>query len=244
MASTEKITVYNVADLRATTDDALVNYLNSLGLVQSHALLDTRLALGFSAFLLSAACFAWDYKLGFESTKQYTLIAVILYTLLNGALTYWIMFVERGTIYVGSTKDGKTRIRLISDSKKPQQKGEAPLYKLRVEVEDVKTGKKEKIELERKFSEWFDASGRFVAAPFQTVLAQGISLVGKLDPKRAVVAAAPSSEQNVVREQFAETPGYTAEILDAIASGLGESSTTAATTGSSANQDAGKKRRR
>ncbi|KAK3355696.1 microsomal signal peptidase 25 kDa subunit-domain-containing protein [Neurospora tetraspora] len=243
MASTEKITVYNVADLRATTDDALLNYLNSLGLRQSHTLLDTRLALGFSAFLLSAACFAWDYKLGFESTKQYTLIAVILYTLLNGALTYWIMFVEQGTIYAGSTKDGKTRIRVISDSKKPQQKGEAPLYKLRVDVEDVKTKKVQKIELERRFSEWFDASGRFVAAPFQTVLAQGIPLVGRLDPKRAVAAAPASGGQGMIKEQFAETPGYTAEILDAIASGLGESSTTAAT-GFSANQDAGKKRRK
>ena len=231
--------------MRATTDDALLNYLNSLGLVQSHTLLDTRLALGFSAFLLSAACFAWDYKLGFESTKQYTLVAVILYTLLNGALTYWIMFVERGTIYAGSTKDGKTKIRVISDSKKPKQKGEAPSYKLRVDVEDVKTNKVQKIELERRFSEWFDASGRFVPAPFQTVMAQGIPLVGKLDPKRAVAAAPASGGQGLAEEQFAETPSYSAEILDAIASGLGESSsTTATTTGSSSNQDAGKKRRK
>lgn len=238
-------------DLRATTDDALLNYLNSLGLVQSHTLLDTRLALGFSAFLLSAACFAWDYKLGFESTKSYTTIAVILYTLLNGALTYWIMFVERGTIYAGSTKDGKTKIRVISDSKKPENKGEAPVYKLVFEVQDAKTGRKEKIELANKFSEWFDASGRFVAAPFQTVLARGVPLVGRLDPKRAIAASAPASasasgsqgQGNVTttKEQFAGTPGYTAEILDAIASGLGEKSTTA--TGSSASQEAAKKRR-
>lgn len=151
------------------------------------------------------------------------------------------MFVERGTIYAGSTKDGKTKIRVISDSKKPASKGEAPAYKLRIEVEDVNTRKMQKIELERKFSEWFDASGRFVAAPFQTVLAQGIPLVGKLDPKRAVAAVPASGGQGATKEQFAETPGYTAEILDAIASGLGENSTT---TGSSANQEAAKKRRK
>ncbi|KAK3397486.1 microsomal signal peptidase 25 kDa subunit-domain-containing protein [Sordaria brevicollis] len=242
MASTEKITVYNVADLRATTDDALLNYLTSLGLIQSHTLLDTRLALGFSAFLLSAACFAWDYKLGFEATKQYTLVAVILYTLLNGALTYWIMFVEKGTIYVGKTKDGKTSLRVASDSKKPRSKGEAPVYKLTITVEDVKTKKTEKIDIERKFSEWFDASGRFVAAPFQTVLAQGVPLVGKLDPKRAVAAAPATGGQGLTKEQVAATPGYTQEILDAIASGLGENSSSAAT-GSSANQSGGKKRR-
>lgn len=153
------------------------------------------------------------------------------------------MFVERGTIYAGSTKDSKTKIKVASDSKKPKTKGEAPIYKLTVTVEDVKTKKTEKIELERKFSEWFDASGRFVAAPFQTILAQGVPLVGKLDPKRAVAAAPATGGQGLTKEQVAETPGYTQEILDAIASGLGESTGSSSTTATESKVGAGKKRR-
>ena len=65
-----------------------------------------RLALGYSAFAICAACFYWDYKLGFDSTKYYTAAAVALYALLNGALTLWVWLVEGGTVYVGTSKAG------------------------------------------------------------------------------------------------------------------------------------------
>lgn len=106
--SKEKITVYNLADLKNTSDDAIPNYLNSLKFTQSHTLTDVRLALGYSAFLIAAACFLWDYKLGFESTKYYTAAAVGVYSLLNTALTLWIWLMEKGTIYVGTAPSGET----------------------------------------------------------------------------------------------------------------------------------------
>lgn len=106
--SAEKITLYNLADLKNTSDDALPNYLNSLGLKQSHTLTDVRLALGYSAFLVAAACFLWDYKLGFESTKYYTAGAVAVYSLLNTALTLWIWLKEKGIVYVGTAPKGET----------------------------------------------------------------------------------------------------------------------------------------
>lgn len=65
-----------------------------------------RLALGYSAFALCAACFYWDYKLGFEDTKYYSATAVALYTLLNAALTLWVWGVEKGTVYIGTSKAG------------------------------------------------------------------------------------------------------------------------------------------
>lgn len=65
-----------------------------------------RLALGYSAFAICAACFYWDYQFGFESTKYYSAAAVALYTLLNGALTLWVWLVEGGTVYVGTSKAG------------------------------------------------------------------------------------------------------------------------------------------
>lgn len=112
--SKERITVYNLADLKNTSDDAIPNYLNSLKFSQSHALTDVRLALGYSAFLLAAACFLWDYKLGFESTKYYTAGAVAVYTILNSALTLWIWLKEKGIIYVGTAPDGETVRILVS----------------------------------------------------------------------------------------------------------------------------------
>lgn len=131
MASQEKITVYNLAgksntptrcplyrpghhanlsfaDLKNTSDDTIPVYLNSLKFRQSHHLTDVRLALGYSALIIAGACFAWDYKLGFENTKYYTAAAVAVYTVLNTALTLWIWKKEKGVVYVGTAPSGET----------------------------------------------------------------------------------------------------------------------------------------
>ncbi|KAK4158403.1 hypothetical protein C8A00DRAFT_28683 [Chaetomidium leptoderma] len=39
----------------------------------------------------------------FDSTKYFTAAAVAAYTLLNGALTLWVVYAERGTVYVGTS---------------------------------------------------------------------------------------------------------------------------------------------
>lgn len=109
--SKEKITVHNLADLKNTSDDAIPNYLNSLGFTQSHTLTDVRLTLGYAAFFIAAASFLWDYKLGFESTKYYTAGAVAVYSVLNTALTLWIWLVEKGIVYVGTAPKGGETVR-------------------------------------------------------------------------------------------------------------------------------------
>lgn len=96
-----------MSDLKNTSDDALPNYLNSLKFKQSHFLTDVRLALGYGAFAIAAACFGWDYKFGFENTKYYTAAAVAIYTLLNGFLTFWTSTVEKGTVYQGTAPSGE-----------------------------------------------------------------------------------------------------------------------------------------
>ncbi len=231
MASQEKITVYNLAgnqhqppthhpihpphstntppkntDLKNTTDDAIPNYLNSLSFTQSHTLTNTRLALGYSALAIASACFAWDYKLGFDNTKHFTALAVALYTLLNGALTLWVLYVERGTVYAGTAPSGET-VRITTATKK-----NVPEYIVTVEVTSKK-GKKEVVEVRRGFAEWFDGAGRFVAAPFQAMLAGSVAVVGRCDPKRAAAAAA--EKQGVTAGEAGA--GYTAEMLDVLA---------------------------
>ena len=48
------------------------------------------------------------YALGVDLGTTYTAAAVALYALLNGALTYWIGFVEKGVVYQGTAPDGST----------------------------------------------------------------------------------------------------------------------------------------
>jgi hypothetical protein len=170
--------------------------------VQSHRLTDVRLALGYSAFGLAAACFGWDYKFGFESTKYLTAAAVALYTLLNGALTLWIFYVERGTVYVGTApKTGET-VRISTATIK-----NVPTYNVTVEVTGKDGKKLETLNISRSFTEWFDGAGRFVAAPFQAMLAGAVAVIGKADPKRAAKA----------KEEGDAPAAYTPEILDVLA---------------------------
>ncbi|PNP81774.1 hypothetical protein FNYG_04800 [Fusarium nygamai] len=177
----EKISVYNLADLKNTSDDAIPNYLNSLKFRQSHTLTDVRLALGYTAFGVAAACFLWDYKLGFESTKYYTAAAVTLYTLINGALTLWIMFREKGVVYEGTSPSGE-KISISSSTKK-----NVPIYNLTITVTD-KNSKSTVHKISKPFSGWFDQTGQFVAVPFQELLANSVPLIGKRDPKRVTVS--------------------------------------------------------
>lgn len=97
-------------DLKNTTDDALPNYLTSLRFTQSHGLTDVRLSLGYAAVVIAAITFYFDFKLGWEQTKYWTLWAVIVYFILNGALTFWIWKVEKGIVFVGSFNDKKVDI--------------------------------------------------------------------------------------------------------------------------------------
>ncbi|KAK1638374.1 microsomal signal peptidase 25 kDa subunit [Colletotrichum phormii] len=191
--SSGKITVHNLADLKNTSDDALPNYLNSLKFTQSHTLTDVRLALGYAAFLIAGACFLWDYQLGFDSTKYYTAAAVVLYSTLNGALTLWIWLKEAGTVYEGTSPSGE-KVNIATSTKK-----NVPTYNMKITLTS-KNGEKKVINLLQPFNQWFDSQGRFVAVPFQEILATNIPVVGKLDPKRVTSAS----------------QGYSTDVLDAL----------------------------
>ncbi|KAG6010823.1 hypothetical protein E4U21_004211 [Claviceps maximensis] len=212
MAS-EKISLYNLADLKNTSDDALPNYLNSLKFKQSHFLTDVRLAVGYGAFAIAAACFGWDYKFGFDNTKYYTAAAVAAYALLNGFLTFWMSSVEKGTVYQGKTPSGE-KITIRTTTKKND-----PTYYLTA-VTEGKTGGPQEVEVSRSFGEWFDETGRFAVKPFQEFLASSVPAIGKQDPKRIKSVA-----QDLV--------GANPELLDAMLAGTApgdEAGSTAADT--------------
>lgn len=110
-------------------------------------------------------------------------------------------------------------------------KKNVPIYNLTITIAP-KAGKPTTINLSRSFTEWFDAAGRFVATPFQTMLASTVPVIGTLDPKRAGVPMAASAG-----------PQYTEQELSAMLAAAGASpDDTAEVTGSSAKK--GGKRRK
>jgi len=221
--SADKISVHSLADLKNTSDDAVPNYLNSLGFKQSHMLSDTRLALGYSAFIICAATFCWDYQFGFEPTKYYTAAAVLLYALLSGALTLWIWF-EKGTIYVGTNKNGD-KIQIATKTEK-----HVPIYNITITTySKAQPTVPKTITLKKPFTHWFDKQGHFVAVPFQQIFASNVSLIGQADPKRVVKkekkAVIPEESNKTMDEKWAsllaESSGVSLDDLSGIPAGKG-----------------------
>ncbi|TQW11607.1 hypothetical protein V2A60_001505 [Cordyceps javanica] len=193
----EKIALYSLADLKNTSDDAIPNYLNSLKFKQTHFLQDVRLVLGYSSFSVAALCFLWDYKLGWDSTKHFTAAAVVVYMVINAALTYWMSYKEKNVIYEGTAPSGD-KITISTTTKK-----NVPVYNLNIIVQPKRAGERSQTyTLARDFAGWFDEVGFFVAAPFQEMLASAVPLIGKQDPKRVKASQ--------------ETLDANSELLDAV----------------------------
>ncbi|KAF2226586.1 microsomal signal peptidase 25 kDa subunit-domain-containing protein [Elsinoe ampelina] len=182
MAESSKISPYNLADCKNTTDDALQNYLNGLKFQQSHYYTDVKLGLGYAALVICAITFAYDYKLGFEATKYWTAATVVAYFLLDGAFTYWLWFVEKDIIYTGDAKGRK--ITISSWTRKLD-----PNYRLKIKSAATAGSKEwQESEVSAPFTNWFTADGVFVPQPFQQWLASSVSFVGEADPKNASAA--------------------------------------------------------
>lgn len=209
-----KISVYSIADLKNTTDDALPNYLNSLKFKQSHFYTDIRLLLGFAAVSIAAATFYLDYTLGWDKTKAGTFWAVILYFILNGALTLWIWGVEKGRVYVGDLQGVKLQIQSRVEKHNPTYFVSARYCKLNNKPDQ----KWHTIDIQSPFSRWFDEQGHLVALHLQQWLATEIPVIGGADPKNVIPQAASGDEKmrqgdpNVLQQTaFEGTPVEAAE---------------------------------
>ncbi|KAL9111382.1 MAG: hypothetical protein Q9227_004259 [Pyrenula ochraceoflavens] len=177
----QKIPVYSLNDLKNTTDDALAPYLTKLSkpytLKQSHYYTNVRLAVGYTAVLIGAATFYADWKLGWDKTKDATLVACVVYFVLNGFLTYWIWLAESGKVFVGY-REGGQKLTLSSSVQKHK-----PVYKLKVVYEAPSGQKWMDQEIEAPFHRWFSSDGFLQKAHLQHWLANTIEMVGMADPK-------------------------------------------------------------
>ncbi|KAF8421423.1 signal peptidase complex subunit 2 [Tirmania nivea] len=186
-----KISIHSLSDLKNTTDDAIPNYLNSVGYRQIHTLTDVRLALGFTACAIAAAAFYYDFKFGFEAAKTITFYFVVSYFVLNTALTYWIWGVEAGTIYVGEN-DG-VRIKLSTHTEK-----HSPIYHMTIEMSGKNVSKgKHVVQAKEPFTHWFDEQGYFVSKPLQSFLESSIP---DLAAKKAVMAVRAEKLEQIMEK--------------------------------------------
>jgi signal peptidase complex subunit 2 len=69
--------------------------------IQTHTLADIRLALGYAAVLSCAATAYYEYKVGFNEAKSWSMLGVGMYIILNIALYLWGYFIEGDIVYVG-----------------------------------------------------------------------------------------------------------------------------------------------
>ncbi|KAK9353918.1 microsomal signal peptidase 25 kDa subunit [Lipomyces doorenjongii] len=151
-----KVNISSLPDLKNATDDEIVKILAGKGYAQIFNLIDIRLTLGFLSVIVAAAAGGYDYYVGFEKAKTYTAIGVSFYFVLNIALTIWIMYYEKGTIYQGF-KDGK-KISVMSTTKKY-----TPIYDLKV----TETTTSQSTQAKKPFTEFFDSNGYIVRKPLE-----------------------------------------------------------------------------
>ncbi|KAL7276310.1 hypothetical protein RUND412_000724 [Rhizina undulata] len=188
-AECPKVNLHALTELKNTTDDAIAPFLKSLGFKQNHTLTDVRLVLGFTACAIAGATFYHDWTAGFEKAKTLTLYAVIAYFVLNTALTWWIMWVEGGKVYVGE-KDG-VKITLSSSSDKY-----TPIYRLKITWSLPGDKSQRTAEAKNTFTNWFDTDGFFVAKPFHAFLQTSIPPLAALEKEgdKAVKAKAKGTK--------------------------------------------------
>ncbi|BFZ53304.1 Signal peptidase complex subunit 2 [Savitreella phatthalungensis] len=155
------VNLYNLTELRTTTDDAVAATLAETDLQRSHFYADVRLALGYVAVISAAAAGYHDWKVGFEAAKAYTLVGVLLYFAAYGGMVGWQWFIERGMFYEG--RRGTQLIQLRSTTSKTE-----PVYKLQITVKDKSSARPRTTHHQELFTKWFDVDGNIVKEPLAT----------------------------------------------------------------------------
>jgi len=202
--SSQKVSLYSINDLKNATDDALAPYLTELpapyNFRQSFSHIDTRLAVGYFAVVVSAVTFYADWKLGWDATKDYLIGACGLYFVLNSLLTFWIWKVEAGEVFVG-VRQGGQKLTLRSATQK-----HTPLYKLKVRYEAPSGKKWEDKEIEGQFTQWFNEDGYLQHKQLQRWLASNIEVVGMAEGENRKKAEKLFSGDGVSATAVAKSP--------------------------------------
>ena len=246
-----------IVELKTTLDDHIPIYLSSSKTPSSQPLPKNqrftpsytatyiRLGIGYSAVAVALYIFYLDYilKIKFENVKGVTALAVVAYFILNGALTLWLWFGERGLIFTGSRTDGLSTVTLKLHSHPPHRKYE-PTYRFTASwtVEGGRSAleKSGTLEIKAPFTNFFAADSHFVPEKFEAwlrktipVTARSLEDLGKveeIDPQEAdliVESTEQDADGNVTVKS--STQGLTSQRGDTIVLGGGSTSSDAYT---------------
>ncbi|KAL9085079.1 MAG: hypothetical protein Q9159_004894 [Coniocarpon cinnabarinum] len=181
MATAPKVHLYSLSELKTTLDDHLPLLLSSSSQSLSqplpkakrftpiHSTTYVRLALGYSAVAIALYIFYLDYvqKIKFTDIKTTTTLAVLAYFSLNGLLTLWMWFVERGEIFKGQRRDGDTTVDVKIRSLPPHRKYD-PLYRLIISwSSNNQPEKSAERDVTAPFSKFFSTDSKFIPAAFE-----------------------------------------------------------------------------
>ncbi|GAA5869415.1 hypothetical protein JCM8547_008668 [Rhodosporidiobolus lusitaniae] len=107
-----KINPNNLVELKNAVDDVLKEFFShpSHRFTRSFVHEDVRLALGWSAVAVAAATGWYGYTTEFHESKQWVGVGVVVYVILNTALTLYVAYFEKNTIFVGKRRTFASRI--------------------------------------------------------------------------------------------------------------------------------------
>jgi len=116
-------------------------------------------------------------KVEFVAIKSLTAYAVVAYFTLNGALTLWTWFGDKGEVFAGSRfARGKTtalRVRSLAPHRKYD-----PVYRIVATWDGAADGEMVEVERTVPFTRFFAEDGVFVHAEFEAWLRRELSVVG------------------------------------------------------------------
>lgn len=135
--------------------------------VESHYLMDGRLAI--SAIAVGAAMFAllWDYLHPFPQSRPVLIMCVVSYFILMGLLTLYTSFIEKGIFLVAIDKDqagvDPDHVWKVSSSLKRFD----DVYNLVVSFTDGVTKSTREASVQKSISCWFDENGTLLFDLFE-----------------------------------------------------------------------------
>lgn len=162
------VNIFSLTELKNGSDDFIPVALQKLGYTQNHSLLDTRLALGYLGVVAAALAGAYDYRVGFEKAKGFTLAGVLVYFIFYGAMNFWQFFIESGTVYKGSKGDLEITIKTSTEKT-------SPTYSTRISLHTAAGTADVEVSRHELFTKWFDCDGNIVTEPLSTWLSLLVS---------------------------------------------------------------------
>ncbi|WBW75543.1 signal peptidase subunit Spc2 [Schizosaccharomyces osmophilus] len=101
---------YNIQEFKSNFDTAFIEFFNKKGYKQSYFVDNIRFLFGFGCVIPAAIAFGLEHFHDFSKLKEHLLCLLLVYFTFSGLLTWWISFVKRNRIYMGTSPDQKLSI--------------------------------------------------------------------------------------------------------------------------------------